>query len=105
MNRLAGHARPRLHISLILVVVWMTAAAGAAIFFPHDRAFLPASGFWLLALSLALPAYAALELFGSWMLSFAFWSHMPGWLRILLLVTFISGGVISVVIVSQYIHT
>lgn len=101
----AYRTRQRIRIGLAICAAYVLLASAAAAIFPRDgESFASSFAWWLLAIPAGLVAYAALETFGGWGLGLPFWSRMPSWARVLLLVAVISLGAVGAVFVSQVIE-
>jgi hypothetical protein len=104
MMFVAGRAKRRIRAVLVICLTYAAVVAAVASFFPREsRSFAASYAWWLLAIPVFLIGYAALEVFGEWFLDLAFWSRMPSWARVLLLVLIISFVSASVILVRASI--
>lgn len=93
----AHRTRQRFRVALVAWVVYAAIVATAAALYPREgKSFASSFVWWLAAIPVALVAYAALELFGTWSLGLPFWRRMPSWARVILLVAIICLVVVAV---------
>lgn len=100
----AHQTRQRIRIASAACIAYALLISLVTLLLPREgKSLLQSFGWWLVAIPIGLATYVALELFGTWLLGFAFWQRIPSWARILLLVLLISFGTIAAILVGQYI--